>query len=64
MAWCDNFDAAWPVLRRRAVYDARFYRMWRFYLLSCAGGFRGRTTQLFQLVLTRRGAPQPDCRLS
>jgi cyclopropane-fatty-acyl-phospholipid synthase len=64
MAWWDNFDAAWPVLSRRAVYDARFYRMWRFYLLSCAGGFRGRTTQLFQLVLTRRGAPQPDCRQS
>jgi cyclopropane-fatty-acyl-phospholipid synthase len=63
MSWWRNFDQAWPTLRGRAGYDARFYRMWRFYLLSCAGGFRGRTTQLFQLVLTRRGAPQPDCRL-
>lgn len=64
MAWWRNFDAAWPDLRKSGRYDDRFYRMWKFYLLSCAGGFRGRTTQLYQLVLTRRGAPQPDCRLS
>ena len=63
MAWFENFDAAWPELKATGRYDDNFYRMWKFYLLSCAGGFRGRTTQLFQLVLTPRGAPQPDCRI-
>ena len=43
-------------------YDERFYCMWRYYLLSCAGGFRSRNTQLWQIVMTRTGTPQPDCR--
>ncbi|MEE4146512.1 MAG: cyclopropane fatty acyl phospholipid synthase [Halieaceae bacterium] len=49
MAWWDNFNAAWPTLKRR--YDRRFYRMWKYYLLSCAGMFRARQAQLWQLVL-------------
>lgn len=61
MAWHQNFEAAWPELSAR--YDERFHRLWRFYLLSSAGSFRARFTQLFQLVLTRTGTPQPDCRL-
>lgn len=55
MAWWENFDAAWEELRER--YDERFYRMWRFYLLSCAGSFRARKNQLWQLVLSPRGVP-------
>jgi cyclopropane-fatty-acyl-phospholipid synthase len=62
MAWHANFEAAWPELSRH--YDQRFYRMWRFYLLSSAGGFRARSQQLWQIVLTRQGDPQPDCRQS
>ncbi len=61
MAWYENFEKAWPKLRSR--YDARFYRMWRFYLLSCAGGFRARNTQLWQIVMTRPGRKQPSCRV-
>jgi len=61
MAWHARFEAAWPDLRDR--YGERFRRMWRFYLLSCAGGFRARNTQLWQLVLTRIGREQPDCRV-
>jgi len=52
MAWWERFDAAWPGLRNR--YDERFYRMWKYYLLCCAGFFRSRQGQLWQLVLTRR----------
>ena len=52
MAWWANFERAWPTLRAR--YDARFYRMWKYYLQSCAGFFRARQGQLWQLVLTRR----------
>jgi cyclopropane-fatty-acyl-phospholipid synthase len=62
MAWHANFEAAWPQLK--ANYDERFYRMWRYYLLSCAGGFRARNTQLWQIVMTRPGSPQPVCRFS
>ncbi len=52
MAWWHNFERAWPELRER--YDPRFYRLWKYYLLSCAGFFRSRQGQLWQLVLTRR----------
>jgi len=62
MAWCANFDRAWPELKQR--YGERFRKMWRYYLLSSAGGFRSRSQQLWQIVMTRRGTPQPDCRFS
>lgn len=62
MAWHANFERAWPELKEK--YGDRFYRMWRYYLLSSAGGFRSRTTQLWQVVMTRPGTPQPDCRFS
>ena len=52
MAWWARFEAAWPRLRER--YDERFYRMWKYYLHSCAGFFRCRQGQLWQLVLTPR----------
>lgn len=52
MAWWDNFDAAWPQLQDK--YDERFYRMWKYYLMSCAGFFRSRQGQLWQLVLSKR----------
>jgi len=62
MAWYSNFEKAWPGLHNR--YGDRFYRMWRFYLLSCAGGFRSRANQLWHLVMTRIGTPQPECRFT
>ena len=62
MSWCQRFDDAWPDLRGR--YDDRFYRMWKYYLLSCAAIFRTRHTQLFQVVFTRPPTRQPACRLS
>lgn len=62
MAWYDNFEKAWPNLKER--YGDRFYRMWRYYLLSSAGGFRARGTQLWQIVMTRPGTKQPNCRIS
>lgn len=52
MAWWDNFEAAWPQLKDK--YDARFYRMWKYYLMSSAGFFRSKQGQLWQLVLSKR----------
>ena len=51
MCWAERFEAAWPVLGQR--YDEAFHRMFRYYLLSCAGFFRSRQGQLWQLVLSR-----------
>jgi cyclopropane-fatty-acyl-phospholipid synthase len=55
MAWFKNFDAAWPKLSKK--YDQRFYRMWKYYLLSCAAGFRARHLELWQIVLSKDGVP-------
>jgi cyclopropane-fatty-acyl-phospholipid synthase len=55
MAWWHNFDRAWPSLERK--YGERFYRMWKYYLLGCAGGFRARRLQLWQLVLSKGDIP-------
>jgi cyclopropane-fatty-acyl-phospholipid synthase len=54
MAWWHNFDRNWPELRQK--YGQRFYRMWRYYLHSCAGLFRSGQGQLWQITLTKRGA--------
>ncbi len=55
LAWYHNFDRHWSELKNR--YDERFYRMWRYYLLSCAGLFRARSTQLWQIVFSQKGVP-------
>lgn len=62
MAWYEKFERVWP--RFRDKYGERFYRMWRFYLLSCAGAFRSRSQQLWQIVITKPGRAQPACRVS
>ncbi len=53
MAWHDNFERHWPELQD--LYDSRFQRMWRYYLLSCAGCFRARQIQLWQIVYSPAG---------
>ena len=55
MAWFLNFDAKWEVLK--ADYDERFYRMWKYYLLSFIGPFEARALQLWQVVLSKEGLP-------
>ncbi|MFC1842457.1 cyclopropane fatty acyl phospholipid synthase [Candidatus Dependentiae bacterium] len=53
MAWNENFENSWHTLAGQ--YDETFHRMWRFYLLSCAGAFRSRVNQLWQIVLSKHG---------
>jgi cyclopropane-fatty-acyl-phospholipid synthase len=53
MAWHANFEEAWSILAPR--YGERFRRMWRYYLLTCAGAFRARAYQVWQLALSPRG---------
>jgi len=61
MAWYHNFENSWDQLKDK--YGERFYRMWRYYLLSSAGGFRSRAQQLWQIVMTKPGREQPNCRI-
>jgi len=53
MEWFRRFHENWSALS--VSYDRRFYRMWKYYLLSCAGSFRARKNQLWQLVLSPGG---------
>ena len=53
MAWHANVEAAWPQFADQL--GERFHRMWRYYLLSCAGLFRARDIQLWQWVLSKEG---------
>jgi cyclopropane-fatty-acyl-phospholipid synthase len=53
MAWYHNFTENWH--RIQNAYNQRFYRMWTYYLLSCAGTFRARRNQLWQIVFSKNG---------
>jgi len=53
LAWHANFTRSWE--RIKSGYDQRFYRMWEYYLLSCAGSFRARKNQLWQIVFSKGG---------
>ena len=53
VAWHANFEHAWNTLKNN--FDERFHRMWRYYLLSCAGAFRARDMQVWQVVLSPLG---------
>lgn len=53
MAWYNNFTKNWDQLKRD--YDQRFYRMWTYYLLSCAGSFRANKNQLWQIMFSKKG---------
>ncbi len=53
MAWYDNFIASWDKIKSN--YDERFFKMWKYFLLSSAGAFRARRNQIWQIVLSKKG---------
>jgi cyclopropane-fatty-acyl-phospholipid synthase len=55
MSWYQNFQKSWNELHKKypEKYDERFYRMWKFYLLGSAGGFKARAPQLWQIVFSK-----------
>lgn len=61
-AWDENFRKAWPELsmltnaRGQVMYDQRFYRMWHYYLMVCAGAFRAGKNDVAQLLLQREAS--------
>lgn len=50
--WLDRFDANLDTIRD--MYDDRFIRMWRFYLVACIMVFEERDQTVFQLQLAHR----------
>ncbi|MCP9235705.1 cyclopropane fatty acyl phospholipid synthase [Lewinella sp. JB7] len=52
MAWHANFDRSRHDL---SGYDERFCRMWRYWLLTAAAGFRSHRNHLWQIVFAKRG---------
>lgn len=55
MAWASRFKEGYE--QKKFTLSEEAYRMFRYYLLSCAGAFRARDMQLWQLVLSPAGVP-------
>lgn len=55
MAWAQRLQEGHEQKKFSITEEAR--RMFRYYLLSCAGAFRARDIQLWQLVLSPEGVP-------
>jgi cyclopropane-fatty-acyl-phospholipid synthase len=53
MEWFQNFHDNWNAIASN--YGERFYRMWKYYLLSSAGSFRCRMLQQWMIVLSASG---------
>lgn len=51
MAWHQRFNQAWPGLSSN--YTPRFRRMFNYYLCACAGAFRARDIELWQVLFSR-----------
>ena len=56
-SWADNIEQHRQALEND--YSERFFRMWRYYLLSAAGSFRARHVQLWQIVYSHGGIEGP-----
>lgn len=52
MAWYENFHQHWEEIKAQG-YDERFYRMWKYYLLLCAGTFRARKNQNWEILFSK-----------
>ena len=53
LSWYSNIEEHGD--RIKSKYGEKFFRMWRYYLLSVAGGFRARSMQVWQIVLSPKG---------
>lgn len=54
VAWYNNFNINWRA-KISPYYDERFYRMWKYFLLTSSGSFRARRNQLWQIVFSKKG---------
>ncbi len=65
MAWDENFRKHWSEIKNivdtngKKMYDDNFYRMWRYYLLCCAGSFRAGHNDVAQIVMSKLNGLSP-----
>lgn len=52
MAWHHNINQKWDEI---PAFDEKFKRMWNYYLLASAAGFRTRKLNLIQMVFRKNG---------
>ncbi len=50
--WHESFQKKWPEIEKLG-FDARFRRMWTYYLAYCESGFSSRNTDVVQMTLAR-----------
>ncbi len=55
VSWLSNFVAGWPELESEFghLFDGHFFRIWVWYLCSCAAAFLAGDLQVHQFVFTR-----------
>jgi cyclopropane-fatty-acyl-phospholipid synthase len=51
--WRERYDVAVEEGRLPGCFDPRFHNLWRYYLMYCEGGFRGRGIDVAQVTLVR-----------
>ena len=51
--WRERYDAAVAGGALRG-FDERFHNLWRYYLMYCEGGFRGRAIDVAQVTMVKR----------
>jgi len=49
--WNQRFNQAWSEIQPHG-FDARFKRLWNFYLSYCEAGFRSRSTDVLQVEMS------------
>lgn len=54
-AWNERFSKNWEKIK--SDYDEKFFRLWKYFLMSSQGHFRSRFTQLWQIILSKGGIP-------
>jgi cyclopropane-fatty-acyl-phospholipid synthase len=59
MAWNDNCLENREMIETN--YGKDFFRLWTYYLQSCAGAFRSRSLHLWQIVLSKKGVSGGYC---
>jgi len=50
LAWLDRFELS----NTKSKYDPKFYKMWKYYLSSCAAAFHEKELFLWQLIFTKK----------
>jgi cyclopropane-fatty-acyl-phospholipid synthase len=52
--WRERYDLAVEEARLPSGFDEPFHDLWRYYLMYCEGGFRGRGIDVAQVTLVKR----------